>query len=108
MEKLKFKLIQGVFGMFLFFTIFKKMQLFDNTNLPSFYNLVTIMAKHTNIIAFSPLIMDTLMYHHIHRYETQSKKSDTDDGIRKNIVSSLSSIHNIKSLSIHQQENRSV
>ena len=58
------------------------------------------MAKQVTIFGFSLVITDLLMYQHIHRHETLSKKSYTDDGIRKNIVSSLFSVHNIISLSL--------
>ena len=58
------------------------------------------MAKQVTIFGFSLVITDLLMYQHIHRHKTLSKKSYIDDGIHQNIVSSLFSVHNILSLSL--------
>lgn len=57
MEKLKFKAFKGLFGMFVFFGILKKMQLFVHARTRRFFlkkicNLVTTMVKQANIFRF--------------------------------------------------------
>ena len=59
MQKPKFKLLYGAFEMFLFFGIWI---CYVRTIFFSFYILVTIMVKQANILAFSPVITDTLTY----------------------------------------------
>ena len=72
----------------------------------SLYNLVPVMAKQATIFTFFLVITYTLT--HKHPVKTLSKKSKTGDGIDKNIVVCLVSVHNIISLSLHEQINKYV
>ena len=73
MEKLKFKALKGLFGMFVFFGILKKCNYLFMPEQDFLFNIVILLQSWRNkptYFAFSPVITDTLTHH---RHETLSE-----------------------------------